>query len=147
MRNLRIRPTLTALGMAAALLLATGCEGGSSTTGGTSGTNGGMSGGATAVGPPPTNPRIFVSPAICYEAGTATFTITGGGPIEEYPVQLNVTDGGPTKKSWTKTTDENGDASWTLDCDSMPSDTYVVVMTWGEKNEKSSKAFLDILHE
>lgn len=148
MRNLRMRPALAALGMAALLLL-TGCEGGSSTTGGTSGTNGGTSGGATRVGPPPTNPRVFVSPGTCYKGGTATFSITGGGSIGEYTVHLRLTDGGRTEESWTKTTDENGDASWKLNCDKVPSDTYVVVMAWTDENDRTqeSKAFLDILRE
>lgn len=148
MRNLRMCPALAALGMAALLLL-TGCEGGSSTTGGTSGTSGGTNGGATNVGPPPTNPRIFVSPGTCYKGGTATFTITGGEPIGEYPVRLSLTDGGSTKRSWAKTTDENGGDSWTLNCDSLPSDTYVVVMTWIDEDGRAqeSKAFLDILRE
>lgn len=149
MRKFRMRPALAVLGTSAVLLLATGCEGGGSTTGGTSGTSGGTSGGATHVVPPPTNPRIFVSPGTCYKGGTATFTITGGEPIGEYPVRLSLTDDGPTKRSWTKTTDEKGGGSWTLSCDSLPSDTYVVVMTWidDDKRAQSSKAFLDILRE
>lgn len=148
MRNIRIRTTLAAVGTTAALLVA-GCEGGSSTTGGTSGTNGGTSGGATRVGPPPTNPRISVASANCYKGGTATFTITGGEPFGEYPVRLSLTDRGPTKRSWTKTTNGNGDVSWTLNCDSLPGDEYEVVMTWLDENEreKSSTAFFDILRK
>jgi hypothetical protein len=148
-RNLRMRPTLAALGATAALLLATGCEGDGTTTGGTSGTNGGTNGGATWVEPSSIEPKIFAVPTNCYKGGTATFNITGGASFGKYPVQLRLTDGGPTKKSWTKTTDENGDASWELKCDSMPSDEYEVVMTWPDENnhDQHSKAFLDILRK
>lgn len=147
MRNIRIGTCMAALGTSLLLLTATGCEGGSSTTGGTSGTNGGASGGATRVGPPPTNPRIFASPGVCYKGGTMTFTITGGEPLGEYPVQLRVTDGGPVKMSWVKTADEAGQvAGWKVKCDNLPSNTYEVVTTW-DGGKQSSKAAFDILRE
>lgn len=144
MRNIRFSTTVVVAG--ALLSLLTACEGGGSTTGGTSGTNGGTNGGATQVGPRPVNPRIFVSPGVCYKGQTVAFTITGGEPLGEYPVRLRITDGGPTAQSWTKTTDETGTAKWTLKCDTLSSDTYEVVMTWNEGKE-SSRAALDILRE